>query len=144
MGLSHHVPEGALLDFAGKLDATKPWHRISAWALLVVFGLPVVFAVLRLLDALSRLAATTRRRRRPSSMPRHISSVLPSAHMTYRSSRWVSNAGSWSRSHCWCWQVTRTVSPASRCTGSIGLAPWLSKSQIGMSQQRPRLRRCPG
>jgi hypothetical protein len=53
MGLTHHVPEGALLDFAGKLDATKPWHRISAWALLVVFGLPVVFAVLRLFDALA-------------------------------------------------------------------------------------------
>ncbi len=53
MGLSHHVPEGALLDFAGKLDATKPWHRISAWALLVVFGLPVVFAVLRLFDAMA-------------------------------------------------------------------------------------------
>ena len=23
---------------------TKPWHRITAWVLLVVFGLPVVFA----------------------------------------------------------------------------------------------------
>jgi hypothetical protein len=53
MGLTHHVPEGALLDFAGKLDATKPWHRISAWALLVVFGLPVVLAALRLVDALA-------------------------------------------------------------------------------------------
>ena len=53
MGLTHHVPDGALLDFAGKLDAAKPYHRITAWALLVVFGLPVVFAVLRLLQALS-------------------------------------------------------------------------------------------
>ena len=53
IGLTHHVPDGALLDFAGKLDATKPYHRITAWVLLVVFGLPVVFALLRLLQALS-------------------------------------------------------------------------------------------
>ena len=53
MGLTHHVPDGALLDFAGKLDPAKPYHRITAWALLVVFGLPVLFAVLRLLQALS-------------------------------------------------------------------------------------------
>ena len=53
MGLTHHVPDGALLDFAGKLDATKPYHRLTAWVLLIVFGLPVVFAVLRLLQALS-------------------------------------------------------------------------------------------
>ena len=33
MGLTHHVPAGALLDFAGRLDATKPLHRITAWAL---------------------------------------------------------------------------------------------------------------
>ena len=48
MGLTHHVGEGAILDFAGKLDATRPWHRAAAWFLLVVFGLPVVFAVMRL------------------------------------------------------------------------------------------------
>ena len=41
MGLTHHVPDGALLDFAGKLDATKPFHRMTAWALLIVFGLLV-------------------------------------------------------------------------------------------------------
>jgi hypothetical protein len=51
MGLTHQVPEGALLDFAGKLDSTKPFHRITAWVLLVVFGLPVVFYVLRLVLA---------------------------------------------------------------------------------------------
>jgi hypothetical protein len=50
MGLTHHVPEGAILDFAGKLDATKPWHRTAAWLLLIVFGLPVVFAIMRLID----------------------------------------------------------------------------------------------
>jgi len=54
MGLTHHVPEGALLDFAGKLDATKPWHRMAAWGLLIVFGLPVVFSVMRLLQAMVR------------------------------------------------------------------------------------------
>ena len=53
MGLTHHVGEGALLDFAGKLDGAKPLHRITAWALLVVFGLPVVFALLRLLEAMA-------------------------------------------------------------------------------------------
>ncbi|WP_036505892.1 hypothetical protein [Nocardioides sp. URHA0020] len=47
MGLTHQVPEGAILDFAGRLDSTKPGHRIAAWALLVLFGLPVVLAVLR-------------------------------------------------------------------------------------------------
>ena len=52
MGLTHHVPEGALLDFAGRLDSSKPFHRITAWVLLVVFGLPVVFYVMRLVLAL--------------------------------------------------------------------------------------------
>ena len=51
MGLTHHVGEGALLDFAGKLDGAKPLHRITAWFLLVVFGLPVVFAMMRLFNA---------------------------------------------------------------------------------------------
>ncbi|WP_193609143.1 hypothetical protein [Nocardioides lijunqiniae] len=51
MGLTHHVPDGALLDFAGKLDPSLRRHRITAWVLLVVFGLPVLFAVLRLVDA---------------------------------------------------------------------------------------------
>ncbi len=53
MGLNHTVPDGALLDFAGNLDATKPLHRVTAWALLVVFGLPVLFAVMRLVYALT-------------------------------------------------------------------------------------------
>jgi hypothetical protein len=50
MGLTHHVPDGALLDFAGSLDAANAKHRMVAWMLLVVFGLPVVFYVLRLVD----------------------------------------------------------------------------------------------
>jgi hypothetical protein len=53
MGLTHHVPDGALLDFAGKLDGAKPLHRATAWALLVVFGLPVVFAFMRLFEGLA-------------------------------------------------------------------------------------------
>jgi hypothetical protein len=48
MGLTHHTVEGALLDFGGRLDASKPLHKVTAWALLVVFGMPVLFAVLRL------------------------------------------------------------------------------------------------
>ena len=48
MGLTHHVPDGALLDFAGRLDGAKALHRATAWFLLFVFGMPVVFFVLRL------------------------------------------------------------------------------------------------
>jgi hypothetical protein len=51
LGLTHHVPDGALLDFAGSLDGAKPYHRVAAWVLLVVFGLPVLFAVMRLFQA---------------------------------------------------------------------------------------------
>jgi len=51
MGLTQHVPDGALLDFAGSLDGSKRGHKITAWVLLVVFGLPVLFYVLRLLQA---------------------------------------------------------------------------------------------
>jgi hypothetical protein len=47
MGLTHNVPDGALLDFAGSLDGANAKHRITAWVLLIVFGLPVFFAVLR-------------------------------------------------------------------------------------------------
>ena len=47
MGLTHHVPDGAILDFAGRLDPAKPLHRITAWAMLLLFGLPVVLAVTR-------------------------------------------------------------------------------------------------
>jgi hypothetical protein len=50
MGLTAHVPDGALLDFAGSLDAANGKHRLVAWMLLVVFGLPVVFYLLRLVD----------------------------------------------------------------------------------------------
>jgi hypothetical protein len=48
MGLTHHVPDGALLDFAGKLDSSQLKHRVAAWVMLVVFSLPVFFYILRL------------------------------------------------------------------------------------------------
>ena len=51
MGLTHHVPDGALLDFAGSLDGAKTYHRVAAWVLLVLFALPVLFAVLRVVVA---------------------------------------------------------------------------------------------
>ena len=56
MGLTHHVPDGALLDFAGKLDSSRRSHRIAAWVMLVVFCMPVAGYVIRLvLDVLSVL-----------------------------------------------------------------------------------------
>jgi hypothetical protein len=48
MGLTHHVPDGAILDFAGKLDSSRLTHRIAAWVLLVVFGLPVLLRIVQL------------------------------------------------------------------------------------------------
>lgn len=36
MGLTHHVPEGALLDFAGSLDGAKTLHRVTAWTARLV------------------------------------------------------------------------------------------------------------
>jgi len=52
MGLTHHVPDGALLDFAGSLDPAKRRHLITAWVMLAVFGLPVVLMVFRLVALL--------------------------------------------------------------------------------------------
>ena len=43
------MPDGALLDFAGNLDSSKRAHRITAWVMLAVFGLPVALYVLRLM-----------------------------------------------------------------------------------------------
>jgi len=51
MGLTHHVPDGALLDFAGALDSGKRLHRVTAWVMLVVFGMPVLLYALRLVLA---------------------------------------------------------------------------------------------
>lgn len=43
MGLTRHTEEGALLDFAGSLNATKPSHRMMAWLMLLVFTAPAAF-----------------------------------------------------------------------------------------------------
>ena len=48
IGLSHHVPDGALLDFAGRLDSSRTYHKVVAWVMLVVFGFPAVDYVIRL------------------------------------------------------------------------------------------------
>lgn len=50
MGLNRTVPDGALLDFAGHLDASKPLHKITAWVMLVVFGMPVLGYIWRLAE----------------------------------------------------------------------------------------------
>jgi len=50
MGLNRSVPDGALLDFAGSLDGSKPLHKATAWVMLVVFGMPVLGYVWRLAD----------------------------------------------------------------------------------------------
>ena len=42
------MPDGALLDFAGKLDSSRLKHRIVAWIMLVVFCFPVAGYVYRL------------------------------------------------------------------------------------------------
>jgi hypothetical protein len=52
IGLTHHVPDGALLDFATKLDSSRPSHRAVAWVLLVVFCFPVLTYVVRVVDLL--------------------------------------------------------------------------------------------
>ena len=52
IGLTHHVPDGALLDFATKLDSSRPSHRAVAWVLLVVFCFPVLTYVVRLVELL--------------------------------------------------------------------------------------------
>jgi hypothetical protein len=52
MGLTAHVPDGAILDFAGALDSTKLKHRVTAWVMLAVFGLPVLLYVLRLVQVI--------------------------------------------------------------------------------------------
>ena len=48
IGLTHHVPDGALLDFATKLDSSRTSHRAVAWVLLVVFCFPVLTYIVRL------------------------------------------------------------------------------------------------
>jgi hypothetical protein len=53
IGLSHHVPDGALLDFAGHLDSSRTYHRVVAWVMLGVFSMPAIFYVIRLVQDLA-------------------------------------------------------------------------------------------
>lgn len=52
MGLDARTEEGALVEFASSLDATRPAHRVVAWVLLVAFAVPAASMLLRLLGEL--------------------------------------------------------------------------------------------
>lgn len=52
MGFDSRTEEGALLEFASSLDATRPVHRAVAWVLLVSFAVPAVLLALRLFGEL--------------------------------------------------------------------------------------------
>lgn len=52
MGFDARTEEGALLEFAASLDATRPVHRVVAWVLLVSFAVPAVLLALRLFGEL--------------------------------------------------------------------------------------------
>jgi hypothetical protein len=45
MGLDRNVVEGAWLDFAGSLNASKPSHRIVAWLLLAAIVIPILLTL---------------------------------------------------------------------------------------------------
>ncbi|GAA3672435.1 hypothetical protein GCM10022237_35080 [Nocardioides ginsengisoli] len=49
MGLNSSVPDGAMLEFAGALDSSKPLHRLVALVLLVTFLVPVLLTLLNVL-----------------------------------------------------------------------------------------------
>jgi hypothetical protein len=55
LGLDRNTEEGALLAFTGSLRPDRPLHRVGAWILLVAFGLPSLFLLLRDLDELLQL-----------------------------------------------------------------------------------------
>jgi hypothetical protein len=48
LGLDRNTEEGALLAFSRALRPDKPAHRVVAWVLLAVFGIPVVLALVHL------------------------------------------------------------------------------------------------
>ena len=51
IGLTHHVPDGALLDFAGRARLVADLtHRVVAWVMLASSCMPVVFYMIRLVQ----------------------------------------------------------------------------------------------
>jgi hypothetical protein len=49
MGLSRHTEEGALVDFAARLNPTRPGHRVIAGVMLLVFAAPALYMLTLLL-----------------------------------------------------------------------------------------------
>ncbi|MGY2873716.1 hypothetical protein ACVW00_000906 [Marmoricola sp. URHA0025 HA25] len=47
IGLDRNTEEGALIAFSSSLRPGNVRHRVVAWVLLAAFGLPVLFALLR-------------------------------------------------------------------------------------------------
>jgi len=55
IGLDRNTEEGALIAFSSALRPGNPTHRVVAWVLLAAFGLPTLFALLRLAGELTQL-----------------------------------------------------------------------------------------
>jgi hypothetical protein len=47
LGLDRNTVEGAWVEFASALDRRKPTHRVVAWVLLVLIGLPLLLALVQ-------------------------------------------------------------------------------------------------
>ena len=47
LGLDRNTQEGALIAFAGSLDASKPLHKAVAWVLLLAFAVPTALGIAR-------------------------------------------------------------------------------------------------
>ena len=133
MGLTHHVPDGALLDFAGSLDSTQapaPDHRLGdAGGLRAAGRARRDAAVLRVLAVLALvvegdLTSCPGTSRRCCPRPRRRTGLgLALERRQHVAQPLHVLAGDLDG-------VDRVeVRPA-----SIGFVPWLSKSQIGMSR----------
>jgi hypothetical protein len=47
LGLDRNTVEGAWIEFASSLDRRKPSHRVVAWVLLVLIGVPLLLALVQ-------------------------------------------------------------------------------------------------
>ena len=123
VGVEGLLDEGEVL-VAGAEQATMGM-LLGTTTVCLVRGAAVALGVchrglmLRLLTPAGHTAIGHAQGRVTSRRPRHISSVVPSPHTTYRSS-WPSNAGSRSRSDWSCRQVTRGCRRASAAPASPG------------------------